>query len=449
MGATKKPAQWLCVAALGWAAAACQSAKGQSGVGGNAGTVGNSGGSRGSDASIPPEGGAGGSAAGGNRGDGGASGAGGRAGQAGGGNGGGSDAPGGADGAAGEAGGNSDGGLDARRGSGGGAGGADSATGGGPPGDAGDARPSGDGSPDREDAGRCPFGTAEIFLWTGTAPGSEGVTLTEKIQERSTNPAVHDRTITDVTKPSIFPYLAARPNGAAALIMPGGAYSLLAFDLEGVDIAKWLNSIGITAFIVKYRLPADYPQTWIALADAQRAMRLVRDNAAACGIDPARIGVVGFSAGGHLASQLETRPSAATSPSVDAIDRLDARPAFGVLMYPVISMDPSITHTGSRNNLIGSSPSAADVTLYSSEKQVTASTPPTFIGVSKKDTGVNPQNSVVFDNALKAAHVAEELHLYNDGAHGTGIRAATGDMAAWPDDAAAWLTKMKLTGAAP
>lgn len=225
--------------------------------------------------------------------------------------------------------------------------------------------------------------------------------------------------------------------------------SLLAFDLEGVDNAKWLNSIGVSAFIVKYRLPADYPQTWIALADAQRAMRLVRDNAAACGIDPARIGVVGFSAGGHLASQLETRPSAATSPSVDAIDRVDARPAFGVLMYPVISMDPSITHTGSRNNLIGSSPSAADVTLYSSEKQVTASTPPTFIGVSKKDTGVNPQNSVVFDNALKAAHVAEELHLYNDGAHGTGIRAATGDMAAWPDDAAAWLAKMKLTGAAP
>jgi acetyl esterase/lipase len=231
--------------------------------------------------------------------------------------------------------------------------------------------------------------------------------------------------------------------------MPGGAYSLLAFDLEGVDIAKWLNSLGVTAFIVKYRLPVDYPQTWIALADAQRAMRLVRDNAAACGIDPARIGVVGFSAGGHLASQLETRPSAATSPSVDAIDGVDARPAFGVLMYPVISMDPSITHTGSRNNLIGSSPSAADVTLYSSEKQVTASTPPTFIGVSKKDTGVNPQNSVVFDNALKAAQVPEELHLYNDGAHGTGIRYATGDMAAWPDEAAAWLAKMKLTGAAP
>jgi acetyl esterase/lipase len=128
---------------------------------------------------------------------------------------------------------------------------------------------------------------------------------------------------------------------------------------------------------------------------------------------------------------------------------MDARPDFGVLMYPVISMDPSIVHTGSRNNLIGSNPSAADITLWSSEKQVTASTPPTFIGVSKKDTGVNPQNSVVFDNALKAANVPEELHLYTDGMHGTGIRLATGDMAQWPTQAAAWLAKMKFTTAAP
>lgn len=299
------------------------------------------------------------------------------------------------------------------------------------------------------DAGRCPFGTAEFFLWSGTAPGSEGVTFTEQIQELSTDPAVHDRHISHVSKPSIFPYIAAKPNGAAAVIMPGGAYSILAFDLEGVDIAKWLNSIGVSAFIVKYRLPVDYSQHWIALADAQRAIRLVRKNAAACGIDSARIGVVGFSAGGHNASQLETRPSATTSPRVDDIDDLDAHPNFGVLMYPVISMDPSITHTGSRNNLIGSSPSAADVTLWSSEKQVTPATPPTFIGVSKKDTGVNPQNSIVFDNALKAANVPEELHLYNDGAHGTGIRLATGDMAAWPDQAAAWLAKMKFTSASP
>ena len=413
----------MCVAALGWTAA-CQNTQGDNG--GNGGSPAQGGGSGGFQSS---ESGAGGASKGGNRGDGGGYGAAGQDGSGGNGHGGSSGGTGGAAG---------------NSGAHGGAAGASH-----PVTDGGDDRPSRDAGTGQADAGRCPFGTAELFLWAGTAPGSEGVKLTEQIQELSTDPAVHDRHISHVLKPSIFPYLAGKPNGAAAVIMPGGAYSILAFDLEGVDIAKWLNSNGVTAFIVKYRLPVDYPEAWIALADAQRAMRLVRNNAAACGIDPARIGVIGFSAGGHLASQLETRPSGATSPIVDQIDKLDARPDFGVLIYPVISMDPSIVHSGSRNNLIGSNPSAADVTLWSSEKQVTSWTPPTFIGVSKKDSGVNPQNSVVFDNALKAASVPEELHMYTDGMHGTGIRLATGDMAQWPTQAAAWLAKMKFTNAAP
>jgi acetyl esterase/lipase len=421
--------RWMCIAVLGWATA-CQSTQGQTGSGGNDGAMAPGGSSGGSGSSAA---GANGGSQAGDAGDGGSYGAAGRGGASGGGPGGNSGAPGGAAGA--------------QAGAGGNAGGAGRVIQ--PPSDGGAAGAPGDGGMGEADGGRCPFGTAEFFLWPGTAPGSEGVKLTEQIQEKSTNPAVHLRQITDVTKPSIFPYVAARPNGAAALIMPGGAYSLLSFDLEGVDIAKWLNSIGVTAFIVKYRLPADYPQNWIALADAQRAMRVVRNHAAACGIDPARIGVVGFSAGGHLASQLETRPSATTSPSVDEIDKLEARPNFGVLMYPVISTDPAIVHTGSKNNLLGSNPSPADLLLASSEKQVTSATPPTFIGVSKKDTSVNPQNSVVFDNALKAANVPEELHLYNDGSHGTGIRDAVGDMAAWPTQAAAWLTKLKFTPAAP
>jgi acetyl esterase/lipase len=213
----------------------------------------------------------------------------------------------------------------------------------------------------------------------------------------------------------------------------------LAWDKEGVDIAKWLNSLGISAFVVKYRLPVDFTGTpWIALADAQRALRTVRHFAGACGIEPAQIGVVGFSAGGHLASQLETRFSAQTSPLSDAIDAVDARPAFGVLLYPVISMDPTIAHAGSRKALLGDNPSAADVTLYSSEKQVTSSTPATFIGVSNKDATVKPENSIRFDDALKAAGVAHELHVYQDGGHGTGLNAA-GDMAAWPKQCAAWL----------
>lgn len=404
------------------------------------------GGSRGTDAAILPEGGSGGAApvGSGGSGSGGTSASGGRGGEGGTGNGAGTGASTGTGGVTAGTGGRGDGGP--QGGSEGGRGPIVSGTGGSPSADGGLAA---DAGAKGGNTGRCPFGTAESFLWPGTAPGSENVKFTESVQEQSTNPAVHDRHISKVSKPSITPFLAERPNGAAVLIMPGGAYSLLAFDLEGTDIAKWLNSIGVSAFVVKYRLPVDYAQTWIALADAQRAMRQVRNSAGACGVDPKRIGVIGFSAGGSNASQLETRPSATTTPLVDDIDKLDARPNFGMLLYPVISMDPAITHSGSRNNLIGSNPSASDVMLYSSEKQVTASTPPTFIGVSKKDTGVNPQNSVVFDNALKAAQVPEELHMYNDGAHGTGIRLATGDMAQWPAQAAAWLAKMNLTTPVP
>jgi acetyl esterase/lipase len=297
----------------------------------------------------------------------------------------------------------------------------------------------------------CPFGTGEYFLWTGTAPGTLGTTaLVEHITERSSDPQLHDRAITGVSKPSMFPFLAARPNGAAAVVIPGGGYSHLTLDKEGIDIAIWLNSLGVSAFILKHRLPVDFPGSpWIPLADAQRAIRTIRNSAAACAIDPARIGVIGFSAGGHLASQLETRPGATTSAAQDNIDAIDARPAFGALLYPVISMDPAIAHVGTKTALLGSSPTPADVNLYSSELQVTSRTPPTFIGVSTKDTTVNPQNSVRFDDALKVANVAQELHLYVDGDHGVGIRNATGDMAAWPQQCATWLTSSRFISAGP
>jgi acetyl esterase/lipase len=292
----------------------------------------------------------------------------------------------------------------------------------------------------RAGSGVCPFATAETFLWSGTAPGSAGATVVEQIVDRSPDASLRDRSITGVSKPSVFPFLATAGNGAAAIVVPGGGYTHVTFDKEGTDIAAWLNSIGVSAFVLKYRLPVDYPGSpWIPLADAQRAIRLVRENATACGIDPARIGVIGFSAGGHVASQLETRWADVVTPATDAVDAVDARPSFGVLMYPVISMDPAIAHVGSKTALLGASPTSAEVTLYSSELQVKSTTPPTFIGVSSKDTTVNPQNSIRFDNALKAAGVAEELHVYVDGAHGVGIRDATGDMASWPQQCATWL----------
>jgi acetyl esterase/lipase len=295
--------------------------------------------------------------------------------------------------------------------------------------------------------GLCPFTSAEYFLWSGAAPGNGATAVVEKIAERSADPQLHDRSITGVSKPSVFAYLAAHPNGAAAVVIPGGGYEHIAFDKEGVDIATWLNSLGVSAFILKYRLPTNFPGLpWIPLADAQRAIRTIRKAAAACAIDPARLGVIGFSAGGHLASQLETRFSTQTSAHADDTDAVDARPAFGVLMYPVISMDPAIAHAGSKTALLGASPTAADVKLYSSELQVTATTAPSFIGVSNQDKTVNPQNSIRFDDALKTAGIAQEFQLYQDGAHGVGIRDATGDMAAWPQQCASWLTAMKLLG---
>ncbi len=290
----------------------------------------------------------------------------------------------------------------------------------------------------------CPFGTDEYFLWSGVAPGSAGATVVEKFDERSKDPGVHDRSVTGVSKPSVFAYLAQQPKGAAAIIAPGGGYTHLAWDKEGIEIAKWLNTLGVSAFVLKYRMPSDFPgSSWIPLADAQRALRTVRKHAVACGIDAGRIGVVGFSAGGHLASTLETRPGAPTSPAVDAIDAVDARPSFGVLMYPVISMDAAIAHSGSKTALLGANPKPADVTLYSSELQVTSMTSPTFLGVSTQDTTVKPENSLRFDDALKAKGVAQELHIYQDGGHGTGLE-APGDMAAWPAQCAAWLTSQKV-----
>lgn len=291
----------------------------------------------------------------------------------------------------------------------------------------------------------CPFGSDEYFLWQGAAPGTTSARLVETFMDRSTDPAVKNRTVAGISKPSLFPFLAPQPKGAAVIIMPGGGYTHLAWDKEGVDIATWLNTLGVSAFVLKYRMPADFPGSpWIPLADAQRALRTVRQNARACGIDANKVGVIGFSAGGHLASQLETRSSALTSPTLDTTDAVDARPSFGVLMYPVISMDSTIAHAGSRTALLGASPTAADVMLYSSELQVTSTTPATFLGVSTKDTTVKPVNSVRFDDALKAKGVPEELHLYQDGAHGVGIREAKGDMAAWPTQCAAWLKAQKF-----
>lgn len=282
----------------------------------------------------------------------------------------------------------------------------------------------------------------EIRLWPGEAPGSEGLQLTETITDRSTDPKVRDRAITGVSTPSIIPFL-PRPgqaSGAAALILAGGGYRHVTFDKEGLDIARWLNSLGVAAFVLKYRLPGEghRQRQYVPLQDAQRAIRIIRHRAGEWGLDATRVGAIGFSAGGHAAATLATRPGTSVYQPVDAADRLDAAPGFLLLGYPVISMKDGVTHLGSRENLLGPSPSPEMIAEFSADRHVTGATPRTFT-VLTHDDSVSSENSVLFYEALKATGVEAETHIFRAGGHGYGIRNATGSLASWPQLAGDWL----------
>ncbi len=293
---------------------------------------------------------------------------------------------------------------------------------------------------------RCPYRSGEEHpLWPSLPPNPSAPP--EEIIERSQDASRHDRIVRRISTPTFQAYFPRQASGAAALVLPGGGYQHLSWDKEGSDIAAWLSGLGIAAFVVKYRLPNEHASTpWVALADAQRALRIARHQGIACGLDPRRIGVVGFSAGGHLASQLATRASAKLAPDRDLIDAIDARPDFAMLLYPVISMDPAIAHAASRKAVLGTAPTDDAAILASSELQVTNRTPPIFIAVSDLDHAVDPRNTHRFADALAAHGVDYELHRYADGGHGTGTRHATGDMAEWPKHAAAWLRRAGIIG---
>jgi acetyl esterase/lipase len=239
--------------------------------------------------------------------------------------------------------------------------------------------------------------------------------------------------------PEIQVFLPEKKSDAAIpafLIYPGGAYGWLSMDNEGVHIAKWLNDIGLAGIIVKYRIapPYHYP---VELLDAQRAIRTVRANSAKWGIDPQHVGVIGFSAGGHLASLVSTFFDDGNPDAADTVDRFGCRPDAAILVYPVISMTDPLAHTGSRDNLIGPN---ADPKLYdqlSTDKEIKSNTPPTFIVAANDDTTVHPGNSVAYYLALKKANISAELHIFDFGGHGFGI--GSGANAPWPDLAKAWL----------
>lgn len=255
--------------------------------------------------------------------------------------------------------------------------------------------------------------------------------------------------ITLVSIPTLTPYFPekGKANGTAIVVYPGGGYSGLASGHEGVAIAKEFNKIGVTAFVLKYRLPSDQIMADKAigpLQDAQMAVLMVRKNAVAWGINPNKIGIIGFSAGGHLASTEGTHFDKVV---IDNKDNISVRPDFMMLIYPVITFGEK-AHVGSRENLIGKNASAAQIDLYSNEKQVTANTPPTFIVHAEDDNVVPVENTLMFYDALLKNKVKAEMHIFQAGGHGFGLNNSKSKNK-WFDWAANWLQENGFCPPAP
>ena len=238
--------------------------------------------------------------------------------------------------------------------------------------------------------------------------------------------------------PTITPFIVKEETPTAAIVIcPGGGYAHLSDIKEGSDVAKWLNSLGISAFVLKYRLGMRYHQP-NQLLDAARALRTVRANAKQWNVDPKRIGILGFSAGGHLASTLGTHFDAGQLNAQDEIDRVSSRPDLMILVYPVITMG-DLTHKGSRTNLLGDDGTPELIKLYSNELHVTAETPPTFLVHSVADPAVPVENSLMFADALRKAKVPFEIHLYERGPHGFGMAPNDPILSTWTKRCADWL----------
>jgi len=241
-------------------------------------------------------------------------------------------------------------------------------------------------------------------------------------------------------KPSLalYPATGANKTQTGVVVCPGGSYVHLAMDHEGVKIAEWLNGHGINAYVLRYRLGPKYHHP-VEIGDAQRALRYVRANAATLGVDPAHIGIWGFSAGGHLASTAGTPFDAGNPAAADLIDRQSSRPDFMILSYPVITMQEPFVHKGSLHNLLGENPDPALVLLLSNELQVSANTPPTFLFHTSEDKTVPVENSVAFYLALRKAGVPVEMHIYQKGAHGVGLAPNDPVLSTWSAHLADWL----------
>ena len=281
-----------------------------------------------------------------------------------------------------------------------------------------------------------------IALYPGPIPNSKPGPDKESSEITSDS---HILLISQVSRPTLTVYLPEKKiaNGAGIIIFPGGGYHILAASHEGSDVARQFVEHGIAAFVLKYRIPDDatmVDKETGPLMDAQRAIQMVRERAVAWNIDPRRVGIMGFSAGGHLASTAGTHYSKAL---IDNKYKTSLRPDFMVLVYPVISFSDSIGHIGSRDNLLGKNPTEEKIRAYSNELQVTAATPPTFLVHAKDDDGVKVNNSIRFYEALGKNKVARGIYLYEKGGHGFGLNNPTSPVK-WMDLVLAWLKGQKI-----
>ena len=269
-----------------------------------------------------------------------------------------------------------------------------------------------------------------VSLWPEGVPGAKPGAAPEQVA---------DGRISNVQIPTLtyFPAPTGTGVGTAVIVCPGGGYARLALDKEGTDVAKRLNAIGVSAFVLKYRL-LEYGQP-APLQDVLRSVRMVRSRAAEFGIRPDRIGVMGFSAGGHVAATAATLFDAPEGRAGAQLDGTSARPDFAVLIYPVITMKTPFAHAGSRDNLLGRNPSAALVDSYSAELRVTKNTPPVFLVHTEEDATVPVENSILFYQALRTAGVPSELHLYAKGPHGIALADGLGPASEWPKRLEEWM----------
>ena len=272
----------------------------------------------------------------------------------------------------------------------------------------------------------------EIELWSAEVPGSIKADDYNEVYNENLDQ------LRKVVNPTLTMFVPENPNGTSIVICPGGGYAYLAIKKEGFIVAQWLNTLGITTFVLKYRLPSDdimEDKSVGPLQDAQEAIRIIRRNAEKWQLNTERIGVLGFSAGGHVAATLSTHYK---DEVYHVSDTTSAKPDFTILVYPVISMDEKIGHQGSRNRLLGINASKELKENFSNEKHIDSLTPPAFIVHASNDNGVSVENSLAFYLGLKRNKVSAELHLYQDGKHGFGL-GKTGTNQHWTQHCEQWL----------